>query len=125
MRKQGQLRVREARQICVLVVQQRRRADHIRRYNVGKQFFNRLLITLCGQRDFDRQCVPAAVQFQLVAVRAAECRELLPQAAHRERQLRIDLGEHLKPALVERVGVLRHNAEDLLVPLNGVLPCCA
>ena len=125
MRKQSQLCVRKAGQVSVLVVQQRCRADHIRRHNVRKQFLDCLLIALCGQRDLDRQGVDRAVHLELIPVRAAQRCKLLTQTPHRKRQLRVDPGQHLKPALVERVGVLRHNAEDLLVPLNGVLPCRA
>ena len=45
MRKQSQLRVREARQVCVLIVQQRRRADHIRRHNVREQLLDEPVTT--------------------------------------------------------------------------------
>ena len=79
MRKQSQLCVREAGQVCVLIVQQRCCADHIRRHNIRKQPLNRLLITLCGQRYLNAQRVLAAAHLELVPILAAECRELLSE----------------------------------------------
>ena len=81
MRKQSQLRVREAGQVCVLVVQQRAGTDHVRRHNIRKQLLNRLLITLCGQRYLNAQRVLAAAHLELVPILATQRCELLPQAA--------------------------------------------